>query len=259
LDDSDLNFQKQIEIWRVLILWVPKAERILADRKDPDQWYGYQRHINLLNRFSERATDTMRGYPLKQGEPDPRDAAYKQAARAVLDEVQKLIVRAAPPGYDVLRRGTDDPDCAYFFWSGKGGKRSVISAAKRTLRAVYRASGVAGACSHRFRHTLATKVLEQGGTYEEAADILGDSVRTVIRHYAKWSARRQARITDLLARLWHAEKPASQGLKIKVKNRCIQLGSNWSRSANTSASRMPRMVTVNSEAVNQLKAATRDA
>jgi hypothetical protein len=35
-----------------------------------------------------------------------------------------------------------------------------------------KASGVLGACTH---HTLATEVLEMGGTFEEAADILGDT------------------------------------------------------------------------------------
>jgi integrase len=123
-----------------------------------------------------------------------------------------------------LPRGTDDPDCPYFFWSGNGGKRSIISAAKRTLRRVYAASGVAGACSHRFRHTLATEVLEQGGTYEEAADILGDTVATVIRHYAKWSAGRQARITDLLARIWHAKKLASQIIENGSENSVYPVG-----------------------------------
>jgi len=50
------------------------------------------------------------------------------------------------------------------------------------------ASGVAGACSHRFRHTLATGVLELGGTFRKAADILGDTEAIVRKYYAKWSA-----------------------------------------------------------------------
>ena len=73
------------------------------------------------------------------------------------------------------------------------------------MDAVYKASGVADACSHRFRHTLATEVLEMGGTFGEAADILGDSEAIIRKHYTKWSSGRQARITDLLARIWHAK------------------------------------------------------
>ena len=94
----------------------------------------------------------------------------------------------------------------------------MIRDATRTLGAVYSLSGVPGACSHRFRHTLATEVLELGGTFEEAADILGDTETIVRKHYAKWSAGRQARITDLMARLWHAKKSTSQVTDLEEGN-----------------------------------------
>ena|ERR1035437_8952401 len=108
----------------------------------------------------------------------------------------------------MLCRGADGPDCPYLFWSGHGSRRAFITVAGRSVAAVFQASGVAGACSHRFRHTLATEVLEMGGTFAEAADILEDSPATVGKHYAKWSRGRQNRISDLLARLWHAKKPS---------------------------------------------------
>ena len=66
------------------------------------------------------------------------------------------------------------------FWSGNGTREAAIRDVRRTLEAVYPASGVKGACSHRFRHTLATKILEVGGRLEEAADILGDT-ETIVR------------------------------------------------------------------------------
>ena len=104
-------------------------------------------------------------------------------------------------------RGVDGPDCPYLFWSGHGSRRAFITVAGRSVAAVFEVSGVAGACSHRFRHTLATEVLEMGGTIEDAADILGDSENIVRKYYAKWSRGRQARISDLLARIWHTKKP----------------------------------------------------
>lgn len=107
-----------------------------------------------------------------------------------------------------MPRGADGPACQYLFWSGHGSRRAFITVAGRSVAAVFTASGVAGACAHRFRHTLATEVLEMGGTFEEAADILGDSETIVRKHYAKWSRGRQTRISDLLARLWHAKKPS---------------------------------------------------
>jgi site-specific recombinase XerD len=102
-----------------------------------------------------------------------------------------------------LPRGAHGSECLYFFWSGHGSRSAVIRDATRTLGAVYSLSGVPGACSHRFRHTLATEILELGGTFEEAADILGDTEAIIRKHYAKWSAGRQARITGVLKRLWH--------------------------------------------------------
>jgi len=96
-----------------------------------------------------------------------------------------------------------DQSCPYLFWSGNGTRRTAIDTASRTLEVVFRASGVAGACSHRFRHTLTMEVLELGGTIEDADDILGDSEAIIRKHYAKWSRGRQSRITTLLNKLWH--------------------------------------------------------
>ncbi len=107
-------------------------------------------------------------------------------------------------------RGADSADCPYFFWSGNGSTRAVMRDASRTLATVYQKSGSAGACSHRFRHTLATEILEMGGTIEEAADILGDSEGIIRRHHAKWSSGREARVSDLLARVWNTKKPDEQ-------------------------------------------------
>ena len=67
---------------------------------------------------------------------------------------------------------------------------------------LFRSSGVSNAHSHRFRHTLATEILEMGGTIDEAADILGNSPAIIRKHYAKWSTRRQERISDLLRRVF---------------------------------------------------------
>ncbi len=101
-----------------------------------------------------------------------------------------------------LPRGADDPDCPYYFWSGHGEPASMIREATRALAAAFRASGVEGACADRFRHTLASEVLELGGSIEDAADILGDTEAIVRKHYAKFTAGRQARIDDLLTRVW---------------------------------------------------------
>ncbi len=89
-------------------------------------------------------------------------------------------------------------DSGYFFWSGNGSPDSMVRAAERTLTAVFTASKVTHAHAHRFRHTLATELLEQSWTYEDVADVLGNSAAIVRKHYAKWSKGRQNRLTQMM-------------------------------------------------------------
>jgi hypothetical protein len=55
-----------------------------------------------------------------------------------------------------------------------------------------------GAHAYRFRHTLATEILMNRGTAEDAANILGNSPAVIRKHYAQWSRGRQERISNLL-------------------------------------------------------------
>jgi integrase len=99
-----------------------------------------------------------------------------------------------------LPRGAE-LDCQYFFWNGATSERAVKGIAERTLAAVFRASDVHSAHAHRFRHTLATELLGRGASFEDVADILGNSPAIVRKHYAKWSPERQARIDELMERV----------------------------------------------------------
>jgi site-specific recombinase XerD len=92
-------------------------------------------------------------------------------------------------------------DCRYYFWSGRSTELAVKSIAERSLAAVFKASLVPRAHAHRFRHTLATELLGNGASFEDVADILGNSPAIVRKHYAKWSPARQARIDDLMERV----------------------------------------------------------
>jgi integrase len=86
----------------------------------------------------------------------------------------------------------------YFFWNGVTSNRAVVGIASKTLAAVFKRSKVPNAHAHRFRHTLATRLLGMGATEQEVADILGNSPEIVRKHYAKWSQARQKRIDDLM-------------------------------------------------------------
>ena len=90
----------------------------------------------------------------------------------------------------------------YFFWNNLGKEKTHKAHIDRCLRAVFRVSGVKGAHAHRFRHTLATELLGRGASFEEVADILGNSPEIVRKHYGKWSMARQSRIDDLMQRVY---------------------------------------------------------
>lgn len=93
-------------------------------------------------------------------------------------------------------------DSRYFFWNEQGKPKTHKAHVDRCLRAVFKASGVAHAHAHRFRHTLATELWGRGASFEEVADILGNSPEIVRKHYGKWSVARQSRIDDLMERVY---------------------------------------------------------
>ncbi len=96
---------------------------------------------------------------------------------------------------DALPRPRKAPeDCPFFFWNGVTSERALVGIAERALAAVFKKSGVPNAHAHRFRHTLATRLVGEGYSYELVADILGNSPSVVRKHYAKWSKGRQDNI-----------------------------------------------------------------
>jgi integrase len=74
----------------------------------------------------------------------------------------------------------------------------MVRAAERMLSAVFAKPEVRDAHAHRFRHTLATELFSKGHSYEDVADVLGNSPAIVKKHYAKWSKGRQERLTRMM-------------------------------------------------------------
>ena len=104
----------------------------------------------------------------------------------------KMILDAVP-----LPRNAAQ-DCPYYFWNAVTSRRAVVGIAERTLSVVFKKSGVKNAHAHRYRHTLATRLLEQGASFEQVADILGNTPAVVRKHYGKWSKPRQDNIDRLM-------------------------------------------------------------
>lgn len=83
---------------------------------------------------------------------------------------------------------------------------------------MFKKSGVKNAHAHRFRHTLATRLLEQGATYEQVADILGNSPAVVRKHHGKWSKGRQDNIDRLMLAHYGTESATAPVTKMSHEN-----------------------------------------
>ena len=132
----------------------------------------------------------------------------------ITEDLEEALQALPPP------RGAGDC-CRHFFWNGVMSRRAVVGTAERTMAAVFEKSGVERAHAHRFRHTLATRLLGRGATFEQVADILGNSVEIVRKHYAKWSTERQEGVSRLFTAVFGKgdfSRPASKfaGEKTKV-------------------------------------------
>jgi integrase len=90
------------------------------------------------------------------------------------------------------------------------------------LAPVFRDAKIAGAHAHRFRHTLATDILAKGGTMADHADVLGISEHIARRHYAKWSAARQKRISTIMRQVHAGETFVGNGLTVGGQSAAIQ-------------------------------------
>lgn len=109
-------------------------------------------------------------------------------------DMKAALDRVPPPVSNVASR--------YFFWNGIGKPKTQKAVVDKCLRAVFKKSGVQGGHAHRFRHTLATELLGRGASFEEVADILGNTPEIVRKHYGKWSIGRQKRIDELMERVY---------------------------------------------------------
>lgn len=51
---------------------------------------------------------------------------------------------------------------------------------------------------HRFRHTFVRILLEKGVSVADVAELIGDTEEIVRKHYSRWIASRQDRLTRIL-------------------------------------------------------------
>lgn len=185
--------------------------------------------VLLMRYFGLRASDvaTLRRDRIKNGHLFVRAVKNSKSVWAPIAEFPDLVfaLEAVPLPMNQAGEAVESP---YFFWTGEGDMVGHIKTVIRTLQAVFRKSGVEHAHAHKFRHTVTTQILAEGGTFEDASIILGDSPTVIEQHYAKFNPERQRRTTELLKRihatpLRHEENEAISSL-LSVPNLVLEVG-----------------------------------
>jgi integrase len=100
----------------------------------------------------------------------------------------------------------------YYFWNRQSEDSDVQTATgnlRRSLRRVFRAAGVATGHPHQFRHTFVRAHLERDVTLETIADLLGNSVKIVEKHYSTWVPSRQRKLDEAVKRTWDSAELAT--------------------------------------------------
>jgi integrase len=90
----------------------------------------------------------------------------------------------------------------YFFWSGKGLRKSAVADWQRAIRRLFEIAEVTGH-PHMFRHTFATDLLSRGIPIEDVSVLLGHkSVRITEAYYSHWVKARRERLEERVRELW---------------------------------------------------------
>ena len=106
----------------------------------------------------------------------------------------------------------------YWFWTNKCTLKTAVSKWQFRMLKLFRAAGIVGGHPHRFRHTFAVSLLEQGKTLQTVADALGDTLKVAEKHYNGWSKTRQDRMDEAVSATWKNDSllQAASGERARV-------------------------------------------
>jgi integrase/recombinase XerD len=108
-----------------------------------------------------------------------------------------------PPFVITALEAAIGPSERFYFWTGNGKVKTIISDWQAKLKKLFELAGVAGGHAHRFRDTFATELLLASVPLERVSILLGhSSIRITERHYAPWVRSRQEQLEADVRRTW---------------------------------------------------------
>jgi len=107
-----------------------------------------------------------------------------------------------------LIRELDEITTHHLFPSPEGSERpeTISDYWRDQLIKVFTTAEIKGGHPHRFRHTVAVNMLDQGSSVEDVALVLGNSPAIVAKHYSAFVQSRQARIDREIQKTWVSKK-----------------------------------------------------
>lgn len=98
----------------------------------------------------------------------------------------------------------------YYFWSGRGTKKSCVGDYQRAFKKLYELAKVENGHAHRWRDTFSVELLVAGVPLEQVSVLLGhQSTKVTDRHYAPFVKARQEQLEDAVRSTFTATKTAT--------------------------------------------------
>lgn len=110
-----------------------------------------------------------------------------------------------PNAVKALEESISEHD-GYFFWNGRQNPLTAVKIWERTFARLFHRAEIPEdkRFLHLFRHTFATNLLTKGGSLEDVATLLGNSVKVVERHYSHLVLARRRALEERVRLLWTA-------------------------------------------------------
>jgi site-specific recombinase XerD len=108
-----------------------------------------------------------------------------------------------PPRVVKLLRRLPNKPSDYFFWDGQVGRKSATDNWRHILQNLARLAGIERHFHpHMLRDTFVVEQLLKGTSYEDVAEMIGDSSAIVIKHYSPLVKARRERLAELSKKGW---------------------------------------------------------
>lgn len=112
----------------------------------------------------------------------------------------------------------------YFFWTGNGSPKTVVSNWQRTYKKLFALAGLSAemrCLPHMLRDTFAVEAILSGMPIDVVSKILGhSSIKVTEKHYLPWVRARQESLNIAVRRSWEAQGIGVKSTKfVKMKQR----------------------------------------